>query len=187
LKTAEPPLKTAEPPPTAVASIKASASPSSAPGSSARAAVSATAEPPAPAASVAAATASASPSQGATTQGATTPSTTGQPIQDVIFSLDSYRIANPTSIAELTRAAQELAKNPAKRLVVRGHSDQMGLPEHKRAISERRATTVKNFLVSHGAPSDRVTIEAVGDSEPADPGNNPTAWAKNRRVQVLWR
>jgi peptidoglycan-associated lipoprotein len=43
------------------------------------------------------------------------------------------------------------------------------------------------FLISHGAPLDRITVEAVGDSEPIDPGNNPVAWAKNRRVQVLWR
>jgi outer membrane protein OmpA-like peptidoglycan-associated protein len=167
----------AQPPPTAVASITASASRSSAPESSAAATVTATA---APAASVAAATSQAKPPQGA-------PSTTGQPIQDIVFGLDSYLIMSATSVAELKRAAQELAKTPGKRLLIRGHSDHMGLRDHKQALSQRRAATVKNFLVSHGAPPDRISIEAVGDSEPADPGDNPVAWARNRRVQVLWR
>jgi outer membrane protein OmpA-like peptidoglycan-associated protein len=109
------------------------------------------------------------------------------PVQDVIFVLDSHQITSPQAITELTHAARELAAAPGRRLLIRGHSDQMGTPEYKRNLSLRRAMTVQNFLVSHGAPADRISLEAVGDTDPADPGNNPVAWARNRRVQLVWR
>ena len=45
---------------------------------------------------------------------------------------------------------------------------------------------VRAYLISRGASADRITLEEVGDSDPADPESNPVAWAKNRRVQLLW-
>jgi outer membrane protein OmpA-like peptidoglycan-associated protein len=116
-----------------------------------------------------------------------TPSSPGEPIEDVNFELSSFQITYLPSIVALKRVAQELRKDPSRRLLLRGHADQMGPDSYKHALSQRRATTVQMFLISHGAPLDRITVEAVGDSEPMDPGNNPVAWAKNRRVQVLWR
>jgi peptidoglycan-associated lipoprotein len=116
-----------------------------------------------------------------------TPSSPGESIADVNFELSSYQITYLPSIVALKRVAQELRKDPSRRLLLRGHTDQMGPDSYKHALSQRRATTVQMFLISHGAPLDRITVEAVGDSEPIDPGSNPVAWAKNRRVQVLWR
>lgn len=115
------------------------------------------------------------------------PSTPGESIPDVLFDLDSFQIAYLPSIVALKRAAEELRNDPSRRLLLRGHTDLMGPASYKQALSRRRALTVQMFLVSHGAPLDRITVEAVGDSEPEDPGHNPVAWAKNRRVQVLWR
>ena len=115
------------------------------------------------------------------------PSTPGEAIADVLFDLDSFQIAYLPSIVALKRAAEELRNDPSRRLLLRGHTDLMGPASYKQALSRRRALTVQMFLVSHGAPLDRITVEAVGDSEPEDPGHNPVAWAKNRRVQVLWR
>ena len=116
-----------------------------------------------------------------------TPSSPGEPIADVNFELSSYQITYLPSIVALKRVAEELRNDPSRRLLLRGHADQMGPDSYKHALSQRRATTVQMFLISHGAPLDRITVEAVGDSEPIDPENNPVAWAKNRRVQVLWR
>lgn len=114
-------------------------------------------------------------------------STPGEAVPDIVFDLDAYVISSVSAIADLKAVAQKLARDPSKRIVIRGHSDQMGSPEYKRALSQRRAMTVQSFLVSHGAPVDRIAIEAVSDSEPADHRNNPVAWAHNRRAQVLWR
>ena len=83
--------------------------------------------------------------------------------------------------------AEELRNEPSRKVLLRGHTDEMGPEGFKRALSQRRAVTVQMFLISHGAPADQITVEAVGDSEPSDSESNPIAWAKNRRVQVLWR
>jgi len=106
---------------------------------------------------------------------------------DILFDLDSHMIGNPAFLRELRWIAAQMRADSSKRLLVRGHSDRMGSPEYKRALSQRRAAMVQGFLVAHGAPADRVYIEAASDSDPADPGNNPVAWAKNSRVQMLWR
>jgi len=111
----------------------------------------------------------------------------GAAMPDLIFDLDSHLVGNPTFLSDLKRVAGELRADSSKKLLVRGHSDAMGSPEYKKALSQRRAATVQGFLIAHGAPADRVSIEAASDTDPADPGNNPVAWAKNRRVQLLWR
>lgn len=118
---------------------------------------------------------------------AAVPSTPGEPVEDVLFDLDRYQVSYLPTIIALRRVAQELARDSSKRLLLRGHADQMGSSSYKHALSERRAMAVQAFLISHGAPADRITVEAVSDSEPVDSGRNPVAWAKNRRVQVLWR
>jgi outer membrane protein OmpA-like peptidoglycan-associated protein len=115
------------------------------------------------------------------------PSSPGEPIADVNFELSSFQITYLPSIVALKRVAEELRNDPSRKVLLRGHTDQMGPDSYKHALSQRRAVTVQMFLFSHGAPLDQITIEAVGDSEPIDPENNPVAWAKNRRVQVLWR
>lgn len=161
---------------------------------SAVAAVSATA-PSAPASAAAppptgpepkatASVAAAPPSTAPATPAATTH---GEAMPDLLFDLDSHLVESPQALADLKRVAEELKHDPSKRLLVRGHSDQMGSPEYKRALSQRRAATVQGFLISHGAPADRISLEAASDTEPVDNGSNPVSWAKNRRVQLLWR
>jgi outer membrane protein OmpA-like peptidoglycan-associated protein len=118
---------------------------------------------------------------------AAVPSTPGEPVEDILFDLDRQQVNTLPAIIALRRVAQELAQDSSKRVLIRGHADQMGSSIYKHALSERRARAVQAFLMSHGAPADRITVEAVSDSEPVDSGSNPVAWAKNRRVQVLWR
>lgn len=113
-------------------------------------------------------------------------SSPNEAIADIPFDLDSNRINYLPSIVVLREVAGKLSREPSRRLLVRGHSDQMGSSGYKHALSLQRATTVRAYLISHGAPADRITVEEVGDSEPVDVGSNPIAWAKNRRVQLLW-
>jgi outer membrane protein OmpA-like peptidoglycan-associated protein len=46
---------------------------------------------------------------------------------------------------------------------------------------------VARLLIARGASADRLLVEAMGDAEPIDPAWTPAAWAKNRRVQIVWR
>lgn len=115
------------------------------------------------------------------------PTTVGETLVNVPFDLDSHQVNYLPSLVILRELAAELARDPSKQLRVRGHSDQMGSSAHKVRLSRSRAMSVQAYLIAHGAPADRISIEAVGASEPIDPGSNPIAWAKNRRVQVVWR
>jgi peptidoglycan-associated lipoprotein len=106
---------------------------------------------------------------------------------DIEFAPDSVRIERLTAFRDLRRVIRELADDPGRRLLLRGHSDPLGAPVYNLDLAERRAAAVKRYLVQRGAPADRIAVEAVGDAEPADPRHTPAAWARDRRVEVLWR
>ena len=108
-------------------------------------------------------------------------------IDDVRFRLQSERVESLEAAAALGRAARALAADPSRRIALRGHADRLGLPASNLVLSRRRAEAVKQLLVMHGAPAERIDVQAAGDAEPVDPSDTPAAWAKNRRVQVLWR
>jgi outer membrane protein OmpA-like peptidoglycan-associated protein len=106
---------------------------------------------------------------------------------DILFSFDSVRIEQRAALVDLQRVVHDLAAEPGRRLVLRGHSDPLGLPAQNLDLSWRRAAAVKQYLVWRGAPAERITVEALGDAEPADPGRTPHACARDRRVELLWR
>jgi outer membrane protein OmpA-like peptidoglycan-associated protein len=106
---------------------------------------------------------------------------------DVIFELAGERIGSVVAVGELQRVAAELTTHPERRLVLRGHTDRLGSPAQNLALSRRRAEAILRLLMNFGAPADRISIEAAGDSEPVDTSDTPVGWARNRRVELLWR
>jgi peptidoglycan-associated lipoprotein len=57
--------------------------------------------------------------------------------------------------------------------------------EYNLALGERRATSAKNYLVSLGVASVRISTISYGEEKPLDPGHNEEAWTKNRRAHTL--
>lgn len=102
------------------------------------------------------------------------------PLKPVFFGYDS---------AELDEASQKIVQanagvlraNAAWVVTVEGHSDERGTAEYNLALAERRAASVKDYLVSLGIPADRVRVVSYGKEFPFDPGHDEAAWAKNRR------
>jgi outer membrane protein OmpA-like peptidoglycan-associated protein len=114
--------------------------------------------------------------------------------RDIQFSFNGVRIEQRAAFDDLRRVVRELAEDPGRRLVVRGHSDPLGTPAHTLDLSWRRAVAVKQYLAWRGVTPDRVTIEALGDTEPAALAGDgaslrrgPAAWARDRRVELFWR
>jgi outer membrane protein OmpA-like peptidoglycan-associated protein len=101
--------------------------------------------------------------------------------------MGSMQVPWVKAVPEAQRLAAELARTNDRKLVVRGHSDRLGPPETNLSLSRRRAEAVARLLWAFGAPPERILIEAAGSSEPADTTETPTGWARNRRVQLLWR
>jgi len=74
-----------------------------------------------------------------------------------------------------------LKKYPNDQLTVEGHTDERGTREYNLALGERRANTVKEFLVANGVQATRLKTVSYGKERPAVLGSNEVAWAQNRR------
>ncbi len=83
----------------------------------------------------------------------------------------------------LDRKVAILRLSPRLELQVEGHCDERGPDEYNLALGNRRAASVKRYLVDHGIADARLTIISYGEERPADPRPTEEAWAKNRRAE----
>ena len=120
-------------------------------------------------------------------------------LRNVVANIDDYKPAGETSVLfkfnsdKLTPEGKEsldkLASNQAsmKRYVVavEGFTDKTGSAEYNNVLSQRRANTVVNYLVTqHNIPLYRIYMVGLGSNKPADEGKGREAREKNRRVEV---
>jgi peptidoglycan-associated lipoprotein len=99
----------------------------------------------------------------------------------VFFAYDSA-VLSPIATQTLDRQAAWLKQYPDIVLTVEGHTDERGTREYNLALGDRRANAVKNYLVALDIDAVRILTISYGEERPAEPGNDETAWAKNRRA-----
>jgi outer membrane protein OmpA-like peptidoglycan-associated protein len=88
-------------------------------------------------------------------------------------------------LSKFERFIQQVKENPYVRIVVNGHTDDVGSKEYNEKLSERRAIAVEDYLLSRGVPRDQLAVvKGFGMSAPIDPSTSEEARAKNRRVEV---
>jgi peptidoglycan-associated lipoprotein len=85
----------------------------------------------------------------------------------------------------LKQKAVWLQDNADASIVVEGHCDERGTNAYNLALGERRAESVKVFLVNLGISDSRLTTISYGEEKPVDMGHNEEAWAKNRRAAFV--
>lgn len=85
----------------------------------------------------------------------------------------------------LREKAAWLRNNPGTTVIIEGHCDERGTTEYNLALGDRRAESVRSFLVNLGISAGRMTTVSYGEERPLDPGHNEAAWAKNRRAQFV--
>ena len=100
----------------------------------------------------------------------------------VNFDFDS---SNLTSVAKtnLNKLAEVLKNNPDTNINIYGHTDSRGTDEYNQSLSERRANSVVNYLVSLGVAKSRLFAMGVGEKEPIADNSTDAGRAKNRRVE----
>ena len=98
----------------------------------------------------------------------------------VYFDLDRYNI-RPDSAVTLKNSKAKMSANTS--LIIEGHCDERGTAEYNMALGERRAKSVKNYLISLGASGKGLMTVSFGEKKPVAMGHNEAAWAKNRRVE----
>jgi peptidoglycan-associated lipoprotein len=102
----------------------------------------------------------------------------------VFFGTDRYDLSAEAQ-AELQKQATWLKTYPQYRFVIEGHCDERGTREYNLALGERRATSVKNYLVALGIDTNRMQTISYGKERPAVLGSDEAAWAQNRRGVIV--
>jgi len=101
------------------------------------------------------------------------------------FDFDTAEI-KPEARDVLVAHARYLANNPGQNVRVEGHADERGTKEYNLALGERRANAVQRFLIVNGASRGQIETVSYGEEKPAVMGSSESAWAQNRRVELVF-
>ena len=102
-------------------------------------------------------------------------------VPDRVFFATNETILTTASRETLRAQASWLRQNSSINVVLEGHADERGTREYNLALGERRANSAKDYLMTYGISSDRISVLSYGKERPVDAGSNPLAWSKNRR------
>ena len=102
-------------------------------------------------------------------------------VPDRVFFATNETVLTTASRETLRKQAAWLRKNSEINVVLEGHADERGTREYNLALGERRANSAKDYLMTYGISSDRISVLSYGKERPVDSGSNPLAWSKNRR------
>jgi peptidoglycan-associated lipoprotein len=98
----------------------------------------------------------------------------------VFFEADSTTLSSEGKAGLLKQAAW-LKEYPDVAIQIEGHADERGTREYNISLSARRATNVRNFLISQGIKASRVSSIAYGKERPAQTCDAEECWSQNRR------
>ena len=107
-------------------------------------------------------------------------------LDDVLFDFDKTAI-KPDGAKILDRLVTFLNENRDRRVDLEGHADWIGTDKYNQGLSERRAGSVKNYLVKKGIDSKRIGTRGFGESKPIADNKTKEGRAKNRRVEIKVR
>ncbi len=106
-------------------------------------------------------------------------------VPDRVFFATNESVLTTASRDTLRKQAAWLRKNSDVTVVLEGHCDERGTREYNLALGERRANAAKDYLMTYGVSSDRISIVSYGKERPVDSGSSPLAWSKNRRAVTV--
>lgn len=111
----------------------------------------------------------------------------GQPkfmLDTIYFDYDRSEL-KPNEVMTLERNLAWVQQNPGSKIRIEGHCDERGTEEYNLALGDRRADSVRGWLIDRGVPVGDIDTLSKGEYEPAVPGSGEAAWSKNRRAEFL--
>ncbi|MCP5087094.1 MAG: peptidoglycan-associated lipoprotein Pal [Rhodobacteraceae bacterium] len=102
----------------------------------------------------------------------------------VLFVVDQASLTN-SAIATLNAQANWLLEYTDKTVTIEGHADEQGTREYNLALGARRASAVRDHLVSRGVADNRVKTVTFGKERPIEICSDETCWSKNRRAVTV--
>ena len=98
----------------------------------------------------------------------------------VFFDFDKSDL-RPDARETIDKLAVWLGANPSVTLTIEGHADERGTTEYNLALGERRASSVRDYLIALGVSANRLATISYGEERPAVSGQGEWAWSQNRR------
>ena len=103
---------------------------------------------------------------------------------DIRFDFDKYTVRDDYQEA-LKRHARWFNENQRYVAIIEGHCDEIGTEKYNFALGERRASSVRQYLIQLGVRADRLKTVSYGEAYPLDPAPTQEAYAKNRRAHFV--
>ena len=105
-------------------------------------------------------------------------------LEDVLFEVNGAAL-QPGAQTELLRLADYLKRNPDRKILIEGHTDNTGGSDYNLQLSQLRAQSVDSYLISSGVPADRIRAIGYGETRPEAPNDSATGRQQNRRVEIV--
>lgn len=103
-------------------------------------------------------------------------------LKNIFFDTNKYQL-QPDSRAELQKLIEFMDLNPTVKIEISGHTDNVGNDDLNQTLSENRAKSVYNFLISGKIDPSRMVFKGYGKTQPIAPNDNDENRAKNRRTE----
>ena len=104
----------------------------------------------------------------------------------VYFAFDKSDL-DAASVAVLEAHAAWLNANSGVNITIEGNCDERGSREYNLALGQRRADSVRDFLVERGVSGNRIDTVSFGEERPVCTGSGEACWAQNRRSDIVAR
>jgi peptidoglycan-associated lipoprotein len=109
------------------------------------------------------------------------------PLSRKVIYFDFDRSEIKPEYADIVKlSAQTLTVRPALKVKLEGNTDERGTREYNIGLGERRAQAVRRALMLQGVAETQITTVSFGAERPAAEGDDEAAWARNRRVEVVY-
>ena len=105
---------------------------------------------------------------------------------DALFDFDKS-VIRPDGKKSIDDALAKLGGVDLEMVIATGHTDSVGTDAYNQKLSERRAAAVKDYLVSKGIPSAKITTIGKGESQPVATNKTAEGRQKNRRVDIEFK
>ena len=100
------------------------------------------------------------------------------------FAFDDYTL-NMDAQNKLTSLSDYIKNNAGVSVQIEGHCDERGTVEYNLALGQRRAESVKSFLVRLGVDAGSLSTISYGEERPKDEGHEEGSWSQNRRAEFI--
>ncbi len=105
-------------------------------------------------------------------------------ISDVLFDFNKFTL-KPGAREKLAKVSGILLAYPGLKIQVEGHTDSIGSDEYNQGLSEKRAGSVRDYIVTQGVPGGTVSAVGFGKADPVASNDNAAGRQQNRRVEMV--